>query len=84
VEPDQRSSIDLKGSWDSIQRNLNIDLALAKLNGGAESSSERTFLDDSDLTEFEMSLFLEVELIDVPCAACQLCGKLGQLGTYSQ
>jgi hypothetical protein len=30
------------------------------------------FLDDPDLTEFEVSLFFEVELIDIPCADCQL------------
>jgi hypothetical protein len=72
VEPDQRSSIGLEGRWDRIQRNLNIDLTLAKLNGGPEGSSKRAFLDDPDLTEFEVSLFLEVELINVPCAASQL------------
>jgi hypothetical protein len=74
MEPDQRPSIDLEGSWYSIQRDLNIHLTLAELDGGAESSPERAFLDDSDLTEFEVSLFLKVELIDIPCAICQLCG----------
>jgi hypothetical protein len=72
MEPDQRPSIHLEGSWDSIQRNLNIHLTLAELDRRSQGSSKRTFLNDSDLTELEVSLFLEVELIDIPCAACQL------------
>jgi hypothetical protein len=74
MESDQRPSIDLEGSWNSIQRDLNIHLTLAELDGSAEGSSKRAFLDDSDLTKFEVSLFFKVELIDVPCAICQLCG----------
>jgi len=72
MEPNQRSSIDLERSWDSIQRDLDIHPTLAELDGRPESSSKWTFLDDSHLTEFEVSLFLEVELVDIPCADYQL------------
>ena len=84
MEPDQRPSIDLEGCWNSIQRDLNIHLTLAELDGGAECSSKRAFLDDSDLTEFKVSLFLEVELIDVPCAIRQLCSVSKSSRAYSQ
>ena len=77
MEPDQRPSIHLEGSWDSIQRDLNIHLTLTELDGSSEGSSKWLLLDDSDLTEFEVSLFLEVELIDVPCAIRQLCASRG-------
>jgi len=80
MEPDQRPSIHLEGSWDSIQRDLNFHLTLAELDGSTESSSKWPLLNDSDLTEFEVSLFLEMELIDVPCAICQLAGRRGGRG----
>jgi len=74
MESDQRPSIDLERSGDSIQRDLNFHLTLTELDGRSEGSSKWAFLNDSDLTEFEVSLFLEMELIDVPCAIRQLCG----------
>lgn len=80
MEPDQGPSIHLERSWDSIQRDLNFHLTLAELDGGTESSSKWPLLNNSDLTEFEMGLFFEVELIDVPCAVCQLCGSRGSRG----
>lgn len=76
MEPDQRPRIGLEGRGDSIHRDRNVDPTLAELHGGAQSSPEWTILDDMNLPELEVSLLLEVELIDVP-------GAIRQLSRYS-
>lgn len=72
AEPDQTPRICLERGGNSIHRDLNVDPTLAELYGGAQCSSQGTILDDMDLSKLEVSLLLEVELIDVPRAIRQL------------
>lgn len=69
VEPDQTPSVRFQRRGNRIERNLDVHLALSKHDGGADSSSKGTIFGNVDLTELEVSLLFQVELVDIPGAA---------------
>ena len=66
LEPDHVTTVCPNGWRHAVDRDLDIDLALVQVHRCTERGSDRPILEDPDTLEWQVTLFLQVERLDLP------------------